>query len=137
MSEVTIDTQRVMDALAGAFDHANDQVVADLHGREVKRTGRLAASFTLSETFSDGRWWWNYVRSALPYARPVERGAWVGAGHNRPSPRFKSQRGPHMRGNFIVKKTVQAVYGAAVKSAMPAGYKPKRTFIKGARIVYR
>lgn len=125
MSEVTIDVQRVMDALAGAFDHGNDQVIDALHDREVRRTGRLASSFALSQTFSDGRWWWNYVQSPVPYARAVERGAWV------------KGRGPHMHGNFLVKKTVQAVYGAAVKAAMPAGYRPRRTFIRGARIVYR
>lgn len=126
MSEVTIDTQRVMDALAGAFDHGNDVAIEALAGREVRRSGDLAGDFSLSETFSDGHWWWNYVRNGRRYALAVERGAWV-----------KKGRGPHMRGNFIVKKTVQAIYGKAVKEAMPAGYKPKRTFIRGARIVYR
>ena len=126
MSEVTIDVQRVMDALAGAFDHGNDVALADIASRQVRRTGRLASSYSLSTTYSDGRWWWNYVQSNAPYARAIERGAWV------------KGRGPHIhRGNSVVKTTVRRVYTAAVKAAMPAGYRPRRTFIRGARIVYR
>lgn len=126
MSEVTIDVQRVMDVIAGAFDAGNDAVVEALPARQVRRTGRLAGSYSLSETYSDGHWFWNYVQSSAPYAGAIERGAWV---HGR---------GPHIRrGNRIVRKTVQAVYGAAVKAAMPAGLRPRRTFIRGARIVYR
>jgi hypothetical protein len=137
VTEVTVDPQPLLDMIAGGFDQANSVVVSSVAANEVHRTGRLAASFNLSETYSDGRWWWVYVRSALPYALPVERGAWVGAGHNRPSPRYSSQRGPHMKGNFRVKKTVLSVYGGAMKAALPAGFKPRRTTMRAAKIVYK
>lgn len=130
MSEVILDPQPLFDAIAGAFDAAGDDVVRQVSARQVRRTGLLAGSYVMSPSKDDGRLWWAYVASAVRYALPVERGAWVGAGHNRPSPRYASQRGPHMRGNFVIRKNIVSIYGAAMKAALPAGYRPRRTIMR-------
>jgi hypothetical protein len=137
VSEVYLDPQPLFDAVAGAFDAAGDEVVTQISGRQVRRSGFLASSYGISPSRDDGRWWWAYVASAARYALPVERGAWVGAGHNRAVGKVRSgggtwgrQRGPHMKGNFLIKRNIVAIYGAAMKAALPAGYRPRRTVMR-------
>ena len=119
MSEVTFTPQGIFDQVAGAFDEATTRVAEQVGARQVHKSGKLAASYGVSATQDDGQVWWVYVKSPLPYARPVEKGAYV-----------KGRRGPHMRGNAVVKKTVQATYGAAIKAALPKGLKPRRTTMR-------
>ena len=128
MSDVTLNPQPLFDLVAGAFDAAGDDVITRLAARQVKRTGKLAASYHITPSEDDGHWWWAYVASASRYALPVERGAWVGRGHNRES--AAPRRGPHMKGNFVIKKNVASIYGAAMKAALPKGYKPRRTTMR-------
>lgn len=119
MSEVTFTPQAIFDQVAGAFDEATTRVAQQVSANQKHRTGRLAASYGVSATQDDGRVWWVYIESPLVYARPVERGAWL-----------RGRRGPHMHGNSIVRKTVQSVYGPAIKSALPKGLKPRRTTMR-------
>lgn len=124
-SETWYDPTPILQRAAGAFDHSCDEVVAEVAGREPHRTGRLAAGYGIKPLPGEQTRWWAGIVNPVIYARPVERGAWV------------KGRGPHMRGNFTVKKTVQALYGPAMRSAMPAGFKARRTTVRARRTTLR
>lgn len=119
MATVTTDPTPLYESLAGAFEAATDQVLGAVKSKQHKRTGALAASYQLSSISDDGGTWATAVTSPLPYAMPVERGAYL-----------RGRRGPHMKGNSIVKRTGNAVFGAAMRSAIPAGYKPRKTTVR-------
>ncbi len=128
MSEAWYDPTPIIEAAAGAFDHASDEVVSEIGRRQKRITGRLAGSYGLSPLPGSDRIWWAGIVSSAPYAGAVERGAW--------SP----GRGPHItraHGNLVVKKTVQTLYGREMRAAMPAGYKARRTTVKARKVTLR
>lgn len=119
MSDVTLDPRAMFEQIVGAFDHASDVALAAVRATEVRKSGRLADSYQLGAPHEEGMVWWTDVVSALPYAGPVEHGAWMRTG-----------RGPHMRGNRLLRLSVGKVYAAAMKDALPAGYKPRRSTVR-------
>jgi hypothetical protein len=122
-NETWYDPTPILEAAAGAFDHSCDEVVATIAAREPHRTGRLAAGYAIQPTAGSETVWWAAIVNPVVYARAVERGAWM-----------RNARGPHMHGNTLVRKTVQSTYGPAMRAAMPAGFKSRRTTVRARKV---
>jgi hypothetical protein len=125
-TETWYDPTPILEAAAGAFDHSCDEVVKAIQSREPHRTGRLAAGYAIQPTAGSAAVWWAAIVNPVVYARPVERGAWM-----------RNARGPHMHGNTTVKRTVQSLYGPAMRAAMPAGFKARRTTFRARKVTLK
>ena len=125
MVEVTVNVGALLDLIAGAFEQAGQDVLDQVRLREKHVTGRLANSYHLSAPQDDGHEWTIYVESDEVYAKPVERGAWL-----------RGRRGPHMKGNTLVRRTVNAVYGQAMSTVLPRGLKAKRRWFRAPPVVH-
>jgi hypothetical protein len=125
-TETWYDPTPILQAAAGAFDHSCDQVVAAVAAAEPHITGRLAAGYRIAALPGGETLWWAGITNPVVYARPVERGAWM-----------RNAAGPHMHGNTTVKRTVQSLYGPAMRAAMPAGFKARRTTVRARKVTLR
>lgn len=126
MSEAWYDPTPILQAVAGAFDHASDTIVETVGRTQVRKSGQLASHYGIRPVAGSERVWWAAIVNPEPYARAIERGAWVRG------------RGPHIRrGNSLVRRTAQRMYGAEMKTAIPAGFRARRTTVRAQKVIVR
>jgi hypothetical protein len=154
---VTSDPTPLLNRIAGAHEAAMARVLDQVRRTEPHRTGRLAAGYQIrgtTETRPDFSVETVLVNTATNkqgkyYAKPVERGAWVGAGRNAGrgankrtigvgEARFakvmgvklqvgtwQHERGPHMAGNYRVRAAAKDAFPQLMGQLLPLGLSPK------------
>lgn len=81
------DSAKLFERIESATHEAGDDILKYVQQRTPRQSGRLAGSYQLVEVSSVPGHTILAIKSDLPYAQPIERGAWV------------SGRGPHISGS--------------------------------------
>lgn len=91
------DVQKLFGHIEGSTRSASQDIVDQVVRDQARRSGRLIGSTHLEEVSSEHGHTVMAVVADAPYARQVERGAWV-----------RSGRGPHMRGNRVMRTAARS-----------------------------
>jgi hypothetical protein len=118
---LTSDPQALYSNIEGAFERSLDDMRILISGREPHRTGALDAGYgtTTPQATTPDETLYAYIVNPKVYANAVERGAWV-----------RSGRGPHMKGNFLVRNTLLHSFGQSMNFRLVSGISAHHSFGK-------
>lgn len=91
------DAHVLFDHIESSTRSAAEDIQRTAEANQSRRTGRLVQGMDLEEVTSEPGHTVMAMVSDAPYAQQVERGAWV-----------RSGRGPHMRGNRVMRTAAKS-----------------------------